>query len=415
MWRFSYSRGLMISQLEVGGLVEGAGEGGGLALVHPHVLLEAEAFAIGEEQGLGEQQGSAGHDGRVLRAGHLVFEDVHDFGILDQAFAHRLEDVVHHDGRGLAFGDGVAGGVHLVFGEVVGVAGRVGGDVVGGLVVPFFEVGVLVLEGVGELVGEDRLLLVDVDPVEHVDGLGFGVVVGFDLLLEQGEQKGLEVEVAVEQAELLEHDFVALEAFGVLVVVEFFLEVALDGGAGGELALDRALDGQPGFIGGELDELVDQRKELLGLLGGDVGRAHLACRGRAGLVAAPAARLALRASRRAATDTRQNAARQSRTWCRIRSVGLARGGRCLLPDFDLPSRLPLLLLPAAARFAWLRIVPGYRGIPAGAGLSTSKAIIRMRSGAKSDRKNCTGRRKSSPMTETEPIPNDTDNGAGCAA
>jgi hypothetical protein len=73
---------------------------------------------------------------------------------------------------------------------------------------------VLILEGVGELVGEDGLLLVDIDPVEHVDGLGFGVVVGFDLLLEQGQQEGLEVEVAVEEAELLEDDFVALEAFG---------------------------------------------------------------------------------------------------------------------------------------------------------------------------------------------------------
>ena len=109
------------------------------------------------------------------------------------------------------------------------------------------------------------------DPVEHVDGFGFGVVEGLDLLLEQRQQKGLEVEVAVEEAELLEDDFVALEAFCAPVVVEFLLEVAFDGGAGGELALDGALDGQTGLVGGELDEFVDEGEKLLGLLGGDVG------------------------------------------------------------------------------------------------------------------------------------------------
>jgi hypothetical protein len=75
---------------------------------------------------------------------------------------------------------------------VVGVAGGVERDVVGGLVVPLLQVGVLVLQGVGQLVGQHRLLLFDIHPVEHVHGLGLGVVVGFDLLLEQRQQKGLE-------------------------------------------------------------------------------------------------------------------------------------------------------------------------------------------------------------------------------
>ena len=186
-----------------GRAVERAGEGSGLALVHPQILLEAEAFAVGKDERLGEQDGSAGEDGGVVRACHLAFDEVHNLGILDEAFAHGLEDVIHHDGGGLSLGDGVAGGVELVFGDVVGVAGGVGGNVVGGLVVPLDEVGVLVLEGVGEFVGQDRLLLVDVDPVEHVDGLRFRVVVGFDLLVEQGKQKRLEREVAVEEAEFL--------------------------------------------------------------------------------------------------------------------------------------------------------------------------------------------------------------------
>ena len=155
---------------------------------------------------------------------------------------------------------------------MVGVVGGVERDIVRGLVVPFLQVGVLVLQGVGQLVGQHRLLLLDVHPVEHVDGLGFGVVVGFDLLLEQRQQKGLEGEVAVQQAELLEDDFALLQALGALVFVEFLLQVAFHGGAGGELALDGALDGQAGLLRGELDAVHRPRqKSLLGLLGGDVG------------------------------------------------------------------------------------------------------------------------------------------------
>jgi hypothetical protein len=58
----------MISQEEVGGRSSAPAKGGGLALVHPHVLLEAEAFAIGKEERLGEQERGAGQDGRVVRA-----------------------------------------------------------------------------------------------------------------------------------------------------------------------------------------------------------------------------------------------------------------------------------------------------------------------------------------------------------
>ena len=148
-------------------------------------------------------------------------DNIEHLGILDEALAQRLQDVVHHHGRGLAFGHGVARRVHLVFGKVILIAGRVVRDVVGSLVVPLLQVGVLVLQRVGQLVRQHRLLLVGVDPVEHVHGLGFGVVVGFDLFLEQRQQKRLELEVAVEQAELLEHDLVALQALGAFVFVEF--------------------------------------------------------------------------------------------------------------------------------------------------------------------------------------------------
>ena len=129
----------------------------------------------------------------------------------------------------------------------------------------------LVLKRVGQFVGQHRLLLFDAHPVEHVNGLGLGVVIGFDLLLEQRQQKGLEGEVAVEQAELLEHDFIALQALGALILLEFLFQIAFDLGARGDLALDIALDGQAGLVGGELDQLINQAEELARLIRRDVG------------------------------------------------------------------------------------------------------------------------------------------------
>ena len=73
-----------------------------------------------------------------------------------------------------------------------------------------------------------------------------GVVVGFDLLPEQRQQKGLEGEVAVQQAKLFEHNLIALHAPGALVLVELLLEVIFHGSAGNDLAFHLALDGQPG-------------------------------------------------------------------------------------------------------------------------------------------------------------------------
>ena len=104
-------------------VVQRAGKGRSLALVHPHILLEAEAFAIRKQQRFREQQRRARQHGRILRGRHLLLDEVHHLWILDEALAHRLQNVVHHDGRGLTLDNGLACGVHLVFGQVVGVAG----------------------------------------------------------------------------------------------------------------------------------------------------------------------------------------------------------------------------------------------------------------------------------------------------
>ena len=104
-----------------GRVVECPGKGRRLPLVHPHVLLETEAFAIRKHQRFREQQWRARQHGRILRGRHLLLDEIHHLRVFYKALAHRLQDVVHHDGRGLTLDDGLARRVHLVLGKVVGV------------------------------------------------------------------------------------------------------------------------------------------------------------------------------------------------------------------------------------------------------------------------------------------------------
>ena len=56
------------------------------------------------------------------------------------------------------------------------------------------------------------ILLVHRDPVEQVHGLCLGIVVCLDLLFEQGQQKWLQVEVAIKEPELLVGPYLTREA-----------------------------------------------------------------------------------------------------------------------------------------------------------------------------------------------------------
>ena len=245
-------------------MVESTGKRGILSRIHPDILLEAEAFAVRKHHGLREQQRSAGENGGIARARHLFFEGFDHFRVFEQAAAHGLENVVHHDGRGLAFGNGLAGGVELILGDVGCVVAGIGGNIGWRLIAPLVEIDALVLEGMGQLVGEDRFLFVDIDPVEKVDGFRFRIVISLDLLFEQRQQKRLEIKVAIEEAEFLENDFAALHALGAFIFIELFAQIAFDCGPRGELALDVAFDGQAGLVGGEFfRELVNVGEELL--------------------------------------------------------------------------------------------------------------------------------------------------------
>jgi hypothetical protein len=116
--------------------------------------------------------------------------------------------------------------------------------------------------------GEDGFLFFRVDPVEEVYGFGFVVVEAGDLLCEKGDEEGLELEAAVEEAEFLEDDLRALEAFGGLVVVHALLEVTGDLVAGDEFAFDFVADGEGGVLADEVEHAVDGGEELFPLLPG---------------------------------------------------------------------------------------------------------------------------------------------------
>ena len=264
---------------------EDAGEGGVAALFEEDLRFEGEAVGVGEEEGLLEEEGSAGEHGRAFGAGVGGFEAVGDAGDVGDGFAGVAQAEVEEDDHGLAFGDGGSGGVLLVGGEALVVFGDVFGDAEGRIAGPLLEVDFLVLEGVGELVGEDGLLVFGGDPIEEVHGFGLVVVEAGDLLGEELEEEGAEVEVAVEQAELFEDQLGALHALGVLVFVELLAEIRGDFGAGDEAALDGVKRGQVGVFADELGDLVDGGEEFFRLLlghGRGVGVLWLRLGGRLG-------------------------------------------------------------------------------------------------------------------------------------
>ena len=135
---------------------------------------------------------------------------------------------------------------------------------------PLLEAEALVLQGVDEFVGHDRLLHVGVDPVEQIDGFVVGVIPSFDLLLVEAEHVLAEIEVAGQQAELFERQGGSVEAFAGSLLLEAVLDVFGDLVAGGQLLFDRVEDGKAGAFAGEAQDVVDGAEKFLGLGLGDV-------------------------------------------------------------------------------------------------------------------------------------------------
>jgi hypothetical protein len=83
------------------------------------------------------------------------------------------------------------------------------------------------LQGVRQLVREDRLLLFDVQPVQQIHGFGFNVVISRNLLPQHRHEKFGEFKIARYQSKLLEHLRRPLQTFGILIVLEAFFDILL--------------------------------------------------------------------------------------------------------------------------------------------------------------------------------------------
>ncbi len=113
-------------------------------------------------------------------------------------------------------------------------------------------------------------LLLRLDPVQQIHGAGLGIVEAGHLLSEQAQQKGLQVEVAVQQAELLEHQLGTFLALGAFVLVHLLAQDAADLFAGVDHALDRLVVGEMRVLADKSENAVERSQKVCGLLLGQV-------------------------------------------------------------------------------------------------------------------------------------------------
>ena len=134
---------------------------------------------------------------------------------------------------------------------------------------PFLQAKRLVLQCVRQFVRQHWTLRLHVHPVQQVYGLGFGVVVSRHLLLEERNQKRLQIEIARQQSKFLQHDFRALQPLRILVLLHVLLDKGLHLAALHQPPLDLLFDGQLRLPAGKLQDLVNRLEKLLGFLRGD--------------------------------------------------------------------------------------------------------------------------------------------------
>ena len=214
--------------------------------------LELQAIFIGEQQRLLQKQGRARKHRRIAVVGHVIEEVFDQLRRGAQALMRGRQAVVDKDGHGLALQNRFARGVGLVRGDVLAVLSVAVREIVAGLALPLVQIYPLVLESMGQLVRQHRLLRIGGNPVEQVYGLRFAVVVRGNLLVQQLHQKRLQMEVRIDQAELLQHDFRPLHALRIFVVLHFFQEILLDFRSRGQVRFHFVLNSQLGVFRGEL-------------------------------------------------------------------------------------------------------------------------------------------------------------------
>jgi len=95
----------------------------------------------------------------------------------------------------------------------------------------------------GQFVGQHRLLLFRLNPVQQIHRLGLVVVKTRHLLRQQRDHERLQLEVAIQQPELLQHNLRPRQALRSLVFVELFAQIPGDLVARDQLALHAMHDG----------------------------------------------------------------------------------------------------------------------------------------------------------------------------
>ena len=237
-----------------------------LAALRQHVRFEEQAIAIRKAAGLAQHHGrlvhqfgiDGGRDRRVLhRRDHTwrVF----------QIAPIRREQVVDVDHHGLALDDSVScrGAliVHVAFATLsLGRRHRFRSRFC-----PMLQIEILILQCVGEFVGEDRTLLLHGDGIQEPDHLGLIIVEAGDRLPIRLHQELAQVEVARQQAELFHGEFGAREALRKIRSRQPVFRELFNVRLADDVLLDDTALGEPCILARELEHLIDGLEEFLGV------------------------------------------------------------------------------------------------------------------------------------------------------
>ena len=158
------------------------------------------------------------------------------------------EHVIHHRGHGAAFEDRFASKL----GVAIGLSG----------VEPSFNLEMLVLERMGELVSHNHALIFEGNPVCDVKFVGFGVVETGDLLGEQLDHKRVEVKALRNETKSFGALFVRVPLGGGPVLIHLANHVSTDFLAGAQGLLDGALEREAGDLTHLLEDFVGSGQEF---------------------------------------------------------------------------------------------------------------------------------------------------------
>ena len=242
------------------------GERGLLACLDQNRLFETQSVAIGKQQRLLQQQRRPCHHRRPRSVIHLIFHSVGNLWRIGKSLSGGSQCVVNKHCHRLALGDGAPCRISLVHLQVAVVLLHIVRWSVETDRRPLRQSHFLILQSVGQLMCQHRLLIFGLDPVQQIHGLCFVIVKSRDLLGQQREKKCAQMKVAVEQPKLLQHNLGALHTLRALVLVELFLEIVIDLITRNQFALHRMLDRQFSITAGKVEDLIHRPKQLLRLL-----------------------------------------------------------------------------------------------------------------------------------------------------